>query len=679
MLLLYTLVLFTLQFTLMPLSKGNLIDVTAIAKPGCLSKCGEVTVPYPFGINTIAMANGSVTEHDCSLEATFELTCNFTSKSPELFFGSLKVISISLSDSEMRTSITIAFRCYDSYANVTASHTSWTNIPEWYPFTFSEKNKLTVIGCDDYAWIRGPDGSDYASGCMGLCNNPSDVPNNGTCSGIGCCQTSIPPGLKYFNISLGSFDNHKNVVKSNRCGFAFLGDEKSFQFGGARDMSDANEFFNKTRSTVHRVLDWVIGMNQSCSEATVCKGNSVCRDADIGGYHCVCKEGYAGNPYLDLGCQDIDECKDNNTFPCYGNCTNTPGSYNCTCPPGYDGDVKKENGCQPIREDSESTDKDSNFQIVEYTLVPVFGLLAILFVITGIYFFIRKRKLIKLREMFFEQNGGVFLKQKLRAPGATDVVTMFSTEQLRKATDNYSKERIVGQGGYGVVYKGIFPDKRVVAIKKSKVVDATQSEQFINEIWILTQVIHRNVVKVLGCCLEEEVPVLVYEFISNNTLFYHLHHKPGGMSWLSWENRLRIAAETASALAYLHSQATMPITQRCESMKENRLFQIVDSRVLREGSLEQLQAVAELVKRCLNVLGEDRPTMKEVAMELEGLRKFTAHPWVPQQTPEESRSLILKVEESDLYGVPLIPYSSNEWESYSGTTTEMPFQENKPR
>jgi len=376
----------------------------------------------------------------------------------------------------------------------------------------------------------------------------------------------------------------------------------------------------------------------------------------------------------------------------------------------------------------------------------------------------------KLREMFFEQNGGAFLKQKLRAPGATDAVTMFSTEQLRKATDNYSKERIVGQGGYGVVYKGILPDKRVVAIKKSKLVDGTQTEQFINEIWILTQVIHRNVVKLLGCCLEEEVPVLVYEFISNNTLFYHIHDRPGGMSWLSWENRLRIAAETSAALAYLHSQATMPIIHRdvksanillddnyntkisdfgasrlvpldhdqvttlvqgtlgyldpeyfhtsqltdksdvysfgvvlaelitgkkpicagrtnleknlatyfVKSLKENRLFQIVEPRLLREGTLEQLQSVAELVKRCLNLLGDERPTMREVAMELEGLRKFTTHPWVPQQTHEESTTLILEVDQSDLYDVPLMPYSSNEWESYSGTT-EMAFQENKPR
>ncbi|CAH1427588.1 unnamed protein product [Lactuca virosa] len=168
----------------------------------------------------------------------------------------------------------------------------------------------------------------------------------------------------------------------------------------------------------------------------------------------------------------------------------------------------------------------------------------------------------KLREKFFEQNGGVFLKQKLKAAGASDVVTMFSSEQLRKATDNYSEEQIIGRGGSGVVYKGILSDKRVVAIKKSKIVDETQAEQFVNEVSILTQVIHRNVVKLLGCCLEEEVPVLVYEFISNNTLFYHIHHRSGGMSWLSWENRLRVAAEAAASLAYLHSQASMPIIHR---------------------------------------------------------------------------------------------------------------------
>ncbi|KAI3493193.1 hypothetical protein L1887_42154 [Cichorium endivia] len=115
---------------------------------------------------------------------------------------------------------------------------------------------------------------------------------------------------------------------------------------------------------------------------------------------------------------DINECEDESNFPCYGVCTNTRGSYNCTCSPGYDGaDGKTANGCRPVA-------KESKFPNVVIPLVMVFGFLAILSGVIGICFGIRKRNLIKLREKFFEQNGGVFLKQKIKAPGVSDVVTI---------------------------------------------------------------------------------------------------------------------------------------------------------------------------------------------------------------------------------------------------------------
>ena len=84
---------------------------------------------------------------------------------------------------------------------------------------------------------------------------------------------------------------------------AFLGEEDSFKFLGAGDLDNFTEFYNRTRSSVPIVLDWVIGGNRSCTEATECKGNSSCKDADNVGYHCICNEGYEGNPYLDPGCQ----------------------------------------------------------------------------------------------------------------------------------------------------------------------------------------------------------------------------------------------------------------------------------------------------------------------------------------------------------------------------------------
>ncbi|ONI17830.1 hypothetical protein PRUPE_3G181400 [Prunus persica] len=193
------------------------------------------------------------------------------------------------------------------------------------------------------------------------------------------------------------------------------------------------------------------------------------------------------------------------------------------------------------------------------------GVIGLLFLLIGARWshkVIKKRKDIKRKQKFLKQNGGLLLEKQLSS-GEVNVekIKVFSSKDLDKATDKFSIDRILGQGGQSTVYKGMLSDGRIVAVKKSKIVAGGEVGQFINEIVILSQIIHRNVVKLLGCCLETEVPLLVYQFIPNGTLSQYIHH-PNEEFCLTWEMLLRIAIEVAGALSYLHSAASFPIYPR---------------------------------------------------------------------------------------------------------------------
>ncbi|KAL5984434.1 hypothetical protein ACLOJK_018539 [Asimina triloba] len=528
--------------------------------------------------------------------------------------------------------------------------------------------------------------------------------------------------LKTINIS------SENLSKNSwpHCGYAFLAEE-GYRFNETDDLSDAHFLENGTYR-VPAVLDWVAG-TETCEQAQTNASSYACRDPDSicvestngPGYKCRCAHGYRGNPYLhDQGCQDIDECMEKGTNNCTWNCNNTKGGYTCSCPPGRE----DENG------DGMTCVKKSPPALI-IGLAVGGGSLALLVIGVFLYWVLNQRRLMKLRQKFFKQNGGLLLQQQISLRrGATETSKIFSAKELEEATNNYAENQILGKGGYGTVYRGILSDNRIVAVKKSKIIDQGQVEQFINEVFIMSQVNHRNVVKLLGCCLETEVPLLVYEYVPNMTLFHHIHDE-GHASSLSWDSRLRIASETAGALAYLHSAASIPIFHRdvkstnillddsytakvsdfgasrlvpmdkkqlttlvkgtlgyldpeymttsqfteksdvysfgvvlaelltgkkpldfqrdeeernlstlfISSMKQNRLFDILEPRVIEEGMIEQLVAVAEVAKRCMKIKGDERPTMQEVAAELEGLRRIGHHPWA-ERNEEEMESLL---------------------------------------
>ncbi|TQD97275.1 hypothetical protein C1H46_017116 [Malus baccata] len=137
---------------------------------------------------------------------------------------------------------------------------------------------------------------------------------------------------------------------------------------------------------------------------------------------------------------------------------------------------------------------------------------------------------------------------------------MFHLKDVKKATNGFSKDRVLGSGGFGEVYKGELEDGTLVAVKSAKVGNVKSTEQVLNEVGILSQVNHKNLVRLLGYCVEAEQPLMLYEYISNGTLSDHLHGKFS--TFLDWKTRLRIALQTAEALTYLHSAAHTPIYHR---------------------------------------------------------------------------------------------------------------------
>ncbi|KAE8714509.1 Nucleic acid-binding proteins superfamily isoform 1 [Hibiscus syriacus] len=685
---------------------------------GCIETCGNVEIPFPFGIKV-----------GCYMNNAFRVTCNKTIDGPKPFISSINLQLLEVSFYErvavVDNPITY-FDCLDEDRETNVFRLNLTGTP----FLFSDVfNRFVSFGCG-YATF--------------LSNSTDDNPDHGYCLQSRCgtdvaaklsCSSDIPPGLTSVAVTVTTiYPSHGN---DRPCGSAFIVDERYID-SLEKMIPYGNETNNRTLLHVPTTLQWGTHIRGLCElregSNIFCRSDGEYCWTSISQTHlCVCTT----DPYVDSDdvCQESGKCQDLKYKYCHMLCFNAPDS-NCSssCPVGYE---YIEDMCKPISPSIVAKERKRSHNLP--IIVGCSASIGTIFVLLGTWHLhkrLERRKDIKQKQKYFKRNGGLLLQQRLsNNEGNVAKLKLFSSSELEKATDYYNENRILGRGGQGIVYKGMLTDGSIVAIKKpslgdEKIHDEMKLEQFINEVIILSQVNHRNVVKLLGCCLETKLPLLVYEFVPNGTL-YHLIHVPSEEFPLTWEMRLRIAIEVANALSYLHSAASVPIYHRdikssnillddkykakvsdfgtsrsvaleqthvttrvqgtfgyldpeyfrssqfteksdvysfgvvivelitgqkpisssqseevvrslvnffLQSMRENSLLDIVDPMVKNDGPKEKIVATAKLAKRCLNLNGKKRPTMRQVALELEWIRS-SEEPNVIQQSADEDSDI----------------------------------------
>uniref|UniRef100_K4ALQ2 Protein kinase domain-containing protein n=1 Tax=Setaria italica TaxID=4555 RepID=K4ALQ2_SETIT len=508
-----------------------------ITLPGCPDKCGNISIPYPFG-----------TKDGCYFDDTFSVTCNLSTTPPATlndlltlrgigyYFGdqanpigtrtnrswwTVDLINVDVTRGEARVSMPFSSDCSlnESYHELNLNDMS-LNFSTTFLFSATQ-NVLVGVGQSVRARVFGDMArNNYSAACNSLFDTPA-VAQDGLCKGLGCCQAELAPGL--VGIMPSMYYQSNSMWKTFPCTYSMVVDRSWYNFS-LQDLYGYKVLDKRFPGGAPVVLDWAI-RNGSCPAEgkplpMACRsGNSLCVNATNGyGYLCKCKDGFDGNPYIPDGCQDIDECalrqekpELRDSYPCNGICKNLIGGYDCNCKFGMK--------------------RDSNG-----TCTPVFPIPAMLL-------FEEKRK----TKEFFIKNGGPILEK-------VNNIKIFKKDELKAIIEPCN---VIGKGGFGEVYKGLL-DNQLVAIKKSINVDRSQEKQFANEIIIQSRVIHKNIVKLIGCCLEVDVPMLVYEFVPQGSLHDILHNQSNNVS-LSLGTRLNIAAGAAEGLSYMHSKTSTTI------------------------------------------------------------------------------------------------------------------------
>ncbi|CAI0424639.1 unnamed protein product [Linum tenue] len=138
----------------------------------------------------------------------------------------------------------------------------------------------------------------------------------------------------------------------------------------------------------------------------------------------------------------------------------------------------------------------------------------------------------------------------------------YTLRELELSTNEFADENVIGEGGYGIVYRGVFEDKTTVAVKNLLNNRGQAEKEFKVEVEAIGRVRHKNLVRLLGYCAEGAHRMLVYEYVDNGNLEQWLHGDVGPCSPLTWEIRMNIITGTAKGLTYLHEGLEPKVVHR---------------------------------------------------------------------------------------------------------------------
>ncbi|XP_021294052.1 probable LRR receptor-like serine/threonine-protein kinase At1g53430 [Herrania umbratica] len=149
-------------------------------------------------------------------------------------------------------------------------------------------------------------------------------------------------------------------------------------------------------------------------------------------------------------------------------------------------------------------------------------------------------------------------KELISLPGGG----LFTYRQLKVATQNFNNANKIGEGGFGAVFKGVLPNGTAIAVKQLSAKSKQGSREFVNEVGVISALQHPNLVKLLGCCIDENQLLLVYEYMENNSLAHALFGPEELRVQLNWTIRSKICRGIAKGLAFLHEESKLKIIHR---------------------------------------------------------------------------------------------------------------------